>query len=133
MVDKCGLGGSLKPGEPVGYNHKNVVYLSWADKDLASIVCNGAPGNTSNKNGEHNPGRCYSTVFAAESIRESGMISNGEADRSNVCNDCTREWAKAIRTSKNRISPLLYYGHIPDAERLASWISELCNYKLTPF
>ncbi|KAJ2578355.1 hypothetical protein GGH19_000543 [Coemansia sp. RSA 1807] len=137
MVQKCGLENSVKHGESIGYNHKNVVYLSWADANLASIVCNGAKNgsgqNGSGQNGEHEPGRCYSTVFAAETIRVSGMMSNGEADKSNVCNDCTREWASAIRARKNRVSPLLYYGHIPDAEQLASWISELCDYKLTPF
>ncbi|KAJ1752904.1 hypothetical protein LPJ79_000891 [Coemansia sp. RSA 1821] len=125
MVQNCNLEDSLKDNEPVGYKHKNVVYLSWANRELASLVCNGPDASNSTQQDESNSARCYSNIFAAESIRESGMMSDKEGDRSNICNECTHQWAKAIHDAKHRISPLLYYGHIPDAVRLASWISEL--------
>ncbi|KAJ1875751.1 hypothetical protein LPJ55_000377 [Coemansia sp. RSA 990] len=130
MVQNCNLEDSLKDNEPVGYKHKNVVYLSWANRELASLVCNGPDASNSTQQDESNSARCYSNIFAAESIRESGMMSDKEGDRSNICNECTHQWAKAIHDAKHRISPLLYYGHIPDAVRLASWISELCDYLL---
>ncbi|KAJ2711682.1 hypothetical protein H4R19_003132 [Coemansia spiralis] len=135
MVERCGLDASANDAEPVGYKHKNVVYLSWADKDLAHLVCNGPPSDGSGKEDGQwsDPGRCYSAVFAAESVRESGlMASDDKPDKTIMCNACTKAWAGAIKASKHRISPLLYYGHIPDAARLAAWISEQCDYRLTP-
>ncbi|KAJ2772796.1 hypothetical protein IWQ56_001233, partial [Coemansia nantahalensis] len=134
MVDWCSLDAGFNDDEPVGYKHTNVVYLSWADQDLARIVCSGPSSNGSKDDGAwSDPGRCYSAVFAAESVRESGLMSSDEKpDKSIMCNACTHAWAGAIKASKHRISPLLYYGHIPDAARLAAWISEQCGYHLTP-
>ncbi|KAJ2782788.1 hypothetical protein H4R18_002060 [Coemansia javaensis] len=133
MVSRCSLDSGVKSGDPVGYTHKNVVYLSWADRDLANLVCNGPADKSADGGRWADPGRCYSAVFSAEAVRESGQIagSMGE-DRSIMCNECTHQWVKAIKNSKFQISPLLYYGHISDAPRLASWISEQCGYRLTP-
>ncbi|PIA15578.1 hypothetical protein COEREDRAFT_87763 [Coemansia reversa NRRL 1564] len=72
------------------------------------------------------------TCFQNKSARETSSLTNEQADKSSFCNSCTKEWAEAIKSSKYKISPLLYYGHIPDAARLASWISEQCDYHLTP-
>ncbi|KAJ2028633.1 hypothetical protein IWW57_002061 [Coemansia sp. S610] len=37
MVEKCGLEWP-RADQPVGYNHKDVVYLSWADRSLSELV-----------------------------------------------------------------------------------------------
>ncbi|KAJ1904651.1 hypothetical protein LPJ71_004779, partial [Coemansia sp. S17] len=44
MVEKCGLQWP-RADQPVGYNHKDVVYLSWADRSLSELVCKGPKGD----------------------------------------------------------------------------------------
>ncbi|KAJ2893103.1 hypothetical protein GGI21_005473 [Coemansia aciculifera] len=127
MVEMCGLQWP-RADQPAGYNHKDVVYLSWADKDLSELVCKGPSTN----NEWSQPGQCYSAVFAAETARESDSFARGEVDKKYVCNACTQEWIKRVSAGKYHVSPLLYYGHIPDTARLASWISEKCGYGMTP-
>ncbi|KAJ1840363.1 hypothetical protein LPJ73_006450, partial [Coemansia sp. RSA 2703] len=42
VVKQCNLESKVPaPSEAVGYNHKDFVYLSWADKDLAELICRG--------------------------------------------------------------------------------------------
>lgn len=126
LVEKC----SLQPpsrDEPIGYNHKDYVYLSWADPQLSKLVCNG-PSGEKNKNGNQ-PGQCYASIFAAETAREANSLNaEDEAIKSMVCNDCTREWTELVESSKYHITPMLYYGHIPDTERLALWVKEKCHF-----
>ncbi|KAJ1645677.1 hypothetical protein LPJ64_002761 [Coemansia asiatica] len=134
VVKQCGLENKVTPSsEPVGYNHKNFVYLSWADRDMANLICNG-PSQSANQDDWSQPARCYSAVFTAETIRETDVLANDSGvSKDNVCNPCTKEWVERLRNGKYHISPLLYYGHIPNAPRLAAWISEQCSYGMTPF
>ncbi|KAJ2489277.1 hypothetical protein IWW37_004108 [Coemansia sp. RSA 2050] len=125
MVEKCGLQWP-RADQPVGYNHKDVVYLSWADRSLSELVCKG-PGGDWNQ-----PGQCYSAIFTAETARETDALTRGELKKEYVCNACTQEWTKRVSAGKYHISPILYYGHIPDTVRLASWISEKCGYNMAP-
>ncbi|KAI7823127.1 hypothetical protein BX661DRAFT_226279 [Kickxella alabastrina] len=46
---------------PIGYNHKDFVYLSWADRDEWD-----------------QPARCYSAVFTAETIRQTDSLARDE-------------------------------------------------------
>ncbi|KAJ1878949.1 hypothetical protein H4R99_000315 [Coemansia sp. RSA 1722] len=134
VVKQCGLESRVPPpSEPVGYNHKNFVYLSWADKDMSSLICNG-PQQGDKQEDWSQPARCYSAVFTAETIRETDALANNSGvGKENVCNQCTKEWVDKLRNGKYHISPLLYYGHIPNAPHLAAWISEQCGYNMTPF
>ncbi|KAJ2116166.1 hypothetical protein IW146_001744 [Coemansia sp. RSA 922] len=125
MVEKCGLQWP-RADQPVGYNHKDVVYLSWADKSLSELVCKGPKGDWSQ------PGQCYSAIFTAETARETDAFAQKEFSKDYVCNACTQEWTKRVSAGKYHVSPILYYGHIPDTARLASWISEKCGYNMTP-
>ncbi|KAI8325189.1 hypothetical protein GQ54DRAFT_308588 [Martensiomyces pterosporus] len=123
LVDECALD-KIKSTEPNGYNHKNTVYLSWANKDISNLVCNGPspPGVWSD------PGQCYSTIFAIESVRESDGMRKDGVGKELVCNECSKQWVEKLGSTQARISPILYYGHIPDANRLATWVSEQCGY-----
>ncbi|KAJ1653487.1 hypothetical protein GGF44_000084 [Coemansia sp. RSA 1694] len=127
MVHMCGLK-RPRADEPVGYNHKDVVYLSWADRALSELVCKGP----STDSGWSQPGQCYSAIFTAETARETDAYSRGEVDKKYVCNACTQEWTRRVSAGKYHVSPILYYGHIPDTARLASWVSEKCGYGMTP-
>ncbi|KAI9504744.1 hypothetical protein BX070DRAFT_222785 [Coemansia spiralis] len=134
ISNKCSTGSLFKAGDPVGYNHKDIVYLSWADRDMAELVCKG-PTNT-DTNDSHRQwdqtGQCYAAVFAAETARESNLLANGGTAEEYACNSCTKEWVKKISANKYHISPILYYGHVPDPARLATWISEQCGYNMPP-
>ncbi|KAJ2719962.1 hypothetical protein GGI07_004901 [Coemansia sp. Benny D115] len=130
VVNSCNLEKSAPPPiEPVGYNHKNLVYLAWADKDLARLVCSGPEGDQE----WSQPAKCFSAIFTAETIRETDLQTKEGAVKEAVCNSCTKEWVAKLRNGKYHISPLLYYGHIPNAPRLAAWISEQCGYNMQPF
>ncbi|KAJ1801012.1 hypothetical protein LPJ59_000631 [Coemansia sp. RSA 2399] len=135
LVDKCNLASKYTPGDPAGYKHKNIVYLSWADQDMARLVCNGptvVDDNDKNAKAWKQNAGCYSAIFAAETARESNLLANGGSAEEYACNSCTKEWVKRIGNSTHHLSPILYYGHIPDSARLASWISEQCGYIMPP-
>ncbi|KAJ1896439.1 hypothetical protein LPJ66_003991 [Kickxella alabastrina] len=133
VVHQCNLENKvLPPIESIGYNHKDFVYLSWADSKLANLVCNG-PANERGKDERDQLARCYSAVFTAETIRQTDSLARDELPKDYVCNSCTREWVNTLRNGKYYISPILYYGHISNAPRLAAWISEQCGYNMAPF
>ncbi|KAJ1957968.1 hypothetical protein EC988_000560 [Linderina pennispora] len=127
LTRECDLDKMRLP-TPLGYNHTNAIYISWADERLANLVCKGSASG----NDEKAPGHCFSKVFGAQSMYELGKSSPESVDKTNVCSECTKEWVELVANSTAHLTPILYYGHIPDSNGLARWIGEQCGYAYNP-